>query len=93
MANKMATTRNTIATIIHVIFVASLSASCSEVDEVGVCAAKPFTILSKRVAIKYCNKWNQAKGKVDTYPYNGAWTDSHSTYSIKWMGADATCKM
>ena len=50
MANKMAKTMNTIATIIQVIFGASLSTSCSKVDEVhvGVCAAEAFTILRKK---------------------------------------------
>ena len=49
MANTMATISNTIAMIIQVTFVAYLLASCSEVGEVDVCAAEPFTILRELV--------------------------------------------
>ena len=45
MVNRMASTKNTIAMIIQVAFVVSLSASgCCEVDEEGVCIVDTFPL-------------------------------------------------
>ena len=62
LADKMATTRNTIPMILHVKTVIPLSASWSEVDEV-VCMTELFTILRKMQP--YCHAIDDTKKRVN----------------------------
>ena len=66
----MASTKSTIAMIIQVAFVASLSAAaCCEVDETGVCVVEPIPLKSVRniCMIEYTKHIATAFDKFNTY--------------------------